>query len=296
MSKEYWFVIIASILYGAITPGGQFFIDIGFSLFEISLYRVLFISLIILPVVLIKREYLIKKEMVFFFFVYGLIGALLELTQFAGIVLGVPVAIVVLLLYSQPIWTILFARIMLDETITQRKIISAVIAFLGVVVLLKSWEIKSVESALGIISSLLGGIVLSLWIIWGRKSGINKQHYLTTTIGWSGFSVIWLLLLWPIVTLFIHQPKIIQLSARFPLEYWPQFLIFGFIAGVVPHLLFYRGIQKIHASIAGIILLLEPVSATVLAAILFNQPIGLNIVLGGGLILVSNYLVITKPE
>ena len=296
MSKEFWFVIVASVLFGAITPGGQFFIDIGLSLFEVSLYRVLFISLTILPVVLIKREYLIKKEMTFFFVVYGMIGALLELTQFAGIVFGVPVAIVVLLLYSQPIWTILFARIMLDEPITKRKIASAVIALSGIVVLLKSWEIKSADSALGIIASILGGIVLSLWVIWGRKSGINKQHYLTTTIGWSGFSAIWLILLWPIVNLFIDKPSIIQLSAELPLQYWPQFLAFGFIAGVVPHLLFYRGIQKIHASIAGIILLLEPVSATVLAAIIFSQPIGLNIISGGGLILLSNYLIISKPE
>lgn len=296
MSREYWFVIIAAVLYGAITPGGQFFSDIGLSLFEISVYRVLFISLIILPIVLIKREYLIRREMLSFFAIYGLIGALLELAQFGGIVLGIPVAIVILLLYSQPIWTILFARIMLNESITLRKIISAAIAFTGVVILLKSWEIKSFDSALGIICSLLGGIILSLWVIWGRKSGINRQHYLTTTIGWSGFSVVWLLLLWPIVGLFIHKSSVIRFSGEFPLEYWPQFLLFGFIAGVIPHLLFYRGIQKIHASIAGIILLLEPVSATVLVAILFSQPIGLNILSGGGLILLSNYLIISKPE
>jgi DME family drug/metabolite transporter len=73
-------------------------------------------------------------------------------------------------------------------------------------------------------------------------------------------------------------------------------LVFGFIAGVIPHLLFYRGMQKIHASTAGIMLLLEPVGATLLAAILFSQPIGLNILSGGGLILLSNYLIISKPE
>jgi drug/metabolite transporter (DMT)-like permease len=295
MSREYWFVIIAAVLYGAITPGGQFFSDIGLSLFEISVYRVLFISLIILPVVLIKREHLIRREMLSFFVIYGLIGALLELAQFGGIVLGIPVAIVILLIYSQPIWTILFARIMLNESITLRKIISAVIALSGVILLLKSWEIKSVDSALGIICSLLGGIILSLWVIWGRKSGINRQHYLTTTIGWSGFSVVWLLLLWPIAGLFIHKPGIIRFSGEPPLAYWPQFLLFGCIAGVIPHLLFYRGMQKIHASIAGIILLLEPVSATVIAAILFSQSIDINIVAGGVLILLSNYLVIGKP-
>ena len=67
--------------------------------------------------------------------------------------------------------------------------------------------------------------------------------------------------------------------------------IFAIIAGIIPHSLFYKGVQKIHASIAGIVLLLEPVSATILAAILFLQPISLNILSGGALILFSNYLI-----
>lgn len=292
MEKEYWFVILAAILYGTITAGGQFFVNLGLSLFEISLYPIFFMTLIFLPVFLFKRQYLIKKEMLLFFIIYGLIGALAELAQFGGIVLGVPVATVALLLYSQPIWTVIFGKLMLNEQITIRKIIAVGFSILGVILLLKSWNIESVGSIEGIISALLGGIFLSLWIIWGRKSGISKQHYLTTTIGWAGFSTIWLLLLWPIVAFFANEPTIIRLSTHFPLQYWLYLVVFAIIAGVIPSLCFFRGVQKIHASIAGIILLLEPVSAIILAAILFTQPIGLNIVFGGALILFSNYLVI----
>ncbi len=296
MSREYWFVTTAALLYGTIAAGGQFFINSGLSLFEVSLYRVLLISLILLPVVLVKRQYLIKREAIYFFTVYGLIGAFLELTQFAGIALGVPVAIVVFLLYSQPIWTVPLARLMLDEKITVRKILSVVTAILGLSVLLKSWDIKSFDSMAGVTCALLGGIFLSLWIIWGRKSGINTQHYLTTTIGWSGFSVIWLLLLWPITALFIQEPSIVELSLHSLANHWVNFLIFGLVAGVIPHLLFYRGMKNVQASIAGIILLLEPVSATLLAKITFDQPIGLNVLWGGCLILLSNYLVIRESK
>ncbi|HWP92217.1 MAG TPA: EamA family transporter [Thermodesulfobacteriota bacterium] len=296
MSREYWFVTTAALLYGTIAAGGQFFINSGLSLFEVSLYRVLLISLILLPVVLVKRQYLIKREAIYFFTVYGLIGAFLELTQFAGIALGVPVAIVVFLLYSQPVWTVPLARLMLDEKITVRKILSVVIALLGLAVLLKSWDIKSFDSMAGVTCALLGGIFLSLWIIWGRKSGMNNQHYLTTTIGWSGFSVVWLLLLWPITALFIQEPSIVEFSLHSLSDHWVNFLIFGFVAGVIPHLLFYRGMKNVQASIAGIILLLEPVSATLLAKITFGQPIGLNVIWGGGLILLSNYLVIRESK
>ncbi len=296
MEKEYWFVIIATILYGTIIAGGHFFVNLGLSLFEISLYRVLFISLILLPVVLIKRDLLIKKSALFFFIIYGLIGAFLELSQFGGIAFGIPVAVVALLIYSQPIWTIVFGKLILKEKITTRKVLAVFIALAGVFLILKSWDIQSPKSLAGVISSLLGGIFLSLWIIWGRISGISNQHYVTTTFGWTAFSVAWLLLLLPIANIFIKEPIVIRISTDFQSIYWLYLAIFAFIGGVIPHLFFYRGVQKIQAGVAGIILLLEPVSATVLADILFNQPIGINIIIGGALILVSNYLVIHKHE
>lgn len=283
--------MLAAILYGTITVGGQFFANLGLSLYEISLYAILFVSLILLPVVLIKRQYLIKREMLPFFIIYGFIGALLELTQFGGIVLGVPVAVVALLLYSQPIWTTLFGKLMLREQITNRKVLAVVFALAGVVLLLKPWNIESVGPIAGIISALLGGLFLSLWVIWGRKSGIDKKHFITTTFGYTSFSVVWLLLMWPIVAFFIHEPNITRLSINFPFQYWLYFLIFALISGVIPHSFFYKGIKKIHASAAGIILLLEPVSAIILAVILFTQPIGFNILSGGALILFSNYLI-----
>lgn len=291
MEKEYWFIVIAAILYGTLTVGAQFFVNLGLSLYEISLYPILFISLILLPVLLIKRQYMIKKEMILFFVVYGLIGALLQLMQFGGIVLGVPVAVVALLLYTQPIWTTIFGKLMVKEQITPRKIVAVGIALVGVVLLLRPWDIEAVGAPTGIISALLGGMLLSLWIIWGRKTGINKQYNITAITGWMGFAVIWLLLLWPIVSLLIPESNIMRLSVNFPLHYWFYLIIYTLLAHLFSYLFFYKGVQKIQASISGVIMLFEPVSAAILAAILFIQPIGFNILSGGALILFSNYII-----
>jgi drug/metabolite transporter (DMT)-like permease len=291
MEKEYWFIVTAAILYGTLTVGAQFFVNLGLSLYEISLYPILFISLIFLPALLIKRQYMIKKEMILFFIIYGLIGALLQLTQFGGIVLGVPVAVVALLLYTQPIWTTAFGKLMIKEQITPRKVVAICIALAGVVLLLRPWDIGSVGAPTGIISALLGGMFLSLWIIWGRKTGISKQPSITAVTGWMGFAVIWLLLLWPIVSLFIPESNITRLSVNFPLHYWFYLIIYALLARLFSYLFFYRGVQKIQASITGVIMLFEPVSAAILAAILFIQPIGFNILSGGALILFSNYII-----
>jgi drug/metabolite transporter, DME family len=292
--NHYWYVILAAVLYGSITAGGQFFVNLGLSLFEISIYRAFFTSLILLPVVFIKREYLIKKEMLSFFAIYGLIGGLLELATFGGIALGVHVAIVTLLLYTQPIWTIMFGRLLLREGITTTRLIAVVIALFGIILLVKPWGIENVESLTGIVVSLASGVLLSLWVIWGRKSVIQKQHIVTTTIGWTGFSVIWLLLLWPIFYYFFPYAVITGIRVNLPMAFLLFLVIYALIGGVIPHLLFYRGFKKIEASVAGILLLLEPISASVLAALFFGQPIGLDVMIGGALILVSNYFVIRE--
>lgn len=290
MKKELWFIIIAAILFGTITVGGNFFANLGLSLYEISLYPMIFMSLFFLIIILVRRQYLIKKEMLLFFITYGLIGALTLLAQFGGIILGVPVAIVALLLYSQPIWTTIFGKMILNEKVTVTKILAVVIALAGVLILIRSWNIERAGSSTGIIFATLGGIFLSLWVIWGRKSAINKQHYITTTAGWAIFSAFWLLLFWPFANFVAQDSIFIRLSMDLPLNYWLYIMFFTLIASIIPSLFFYKGIQESEAFIAGIILLIEPISATILASILFAQPIGLNIILGGGLILFSNIL------
>jgi len=97
------FIVIAATFYGTITVGGQFLANLGLSLYEIAILPISVISIPMSLIVMFKREFLISRGVLRFFIVYGLIGGILHVTQFGGIVLGVPVAVVVLLLYTQPI-------------------------------------------------------------------------------------------------------------------------------------------------------------------------------------------------
>ncbi len=244
MRKEYLYITIAAIFWGTITVGGKFFADLGLSLYEISVYRALSVSLITLCIILYKRKYFIKKSMVPFFLIYGLLGALLDLTSFAGIVLGVSVAIVSLLIYSQPIWTTIFSRFMLGEKITKSKIIAIIVALAGVLFLLRIWDVGTIGSLAGVICAVLGGIFLSLWVVWAKKSGIDNQHYITAMIGWSFFQFLWLLILWPLVSFFIHDQTISRLSFNVLGQYWYLFLLFASISGILPYLFLQAASRK----------------------------------------------------
>ncbi len=289
MKKEYLMISIAAILFGLVIFGGQFFINLGYSVYEISFYPVAFAALLLLPVVLIKKELMIKKRMLGFFVIYGIIGAAVSLMQYIGLAFVLSVAMVSMLLYTQPVWTIIFGKFMLKEKVTKRKVLAVIVAMTGIIALLSPWQAESMPNIKGVLSALLAGIFLSLWFIFGRKSGISKNHYLTTTFGSVFFTSMWLLIAYPLISTFFHEPMF-----RLSFELSPKLLllfIFGFVTMVIGISLFYKGLEKVEASKAGVIALLEPVSATILAAIFFAQPITIPILIGGALILASNYIV-----
>jgi len=286
-------IAASAVLFGTVTVGGSFFHRSGLSLYEIALYPLILTFLMLLPVLVRGGRYVPRREMVPFFAVYGLIGALAELAQFGGIVLGVPVATVALLLYTQPIWTSLLGKLLLQERITGRKALAVALAFGGAVVLIRG-ELGTgggVRDVRGIAGATLGGVFVALWVVWGRKSGIHRQHSVTTTLGWSGFSAAWLIVLWPVFFAITRDRALSRLSLSFEGKDWLLLAVFALIEGVLPMLLLFRGLQTVPASTAGILLLLEPVSASLMAALFFRQPLGLHTLAGGFLILLSNSLV-----
>jgi drug/metabolite transporter (DMT)-like permease len=296
MRKEYWFIILAGVLYGTITPGGQFLMGRGLSLYEVTFYRSLLVFVFLLPVVLLNLSYMPKKNMIPFYAVYGLVGGLLELLLFTGLALGVPVALAVLLLYTQPVWTVFIGRLLLEERITLVKLGSIFLGLSGTAILLESLGTGRTGAVTGIAAALAAGMLLSLWVILGKRSSLLSQHYITTTFGWSGFASLWLLLLLPLFELLVRDRRLTNLSLGLSGADWIYLLAFTLLGGAIPHLLFYRSLERISASVAGIILLLEPVSATVIAWIFLSQSIGVYTLLGGVLILLSNYLIIRSER
>jgi len=175
MQKEHWYVITAGILAGTIIFGAQVLVNLGLSLYQIAILPLLF-TIFLLPIIILKKECKIKKSMIKIFMLYGLIASFAAIAEFLPVVLGVPVAVIVLLLYTQPLWTIILSKFILDEDITKRKILAMLIVLAGTLILINPFNIDRIGSVLGVIIALFGGITLSLWIIMGRVAGKKEYH------------------------------------------------------------------------------------------------------------------------
>ena len=165
----------AGVLYGTITVGASLLSKNGVPVLAISFFFLVF-SLVVLAPFALKKGFSGRIKRAFrFLSAYGAIGAFLVLSQFTSLSLGVSPPITALLLYTQPIWTVLFGRLFFSERIDISRAGVIILALVGALFVSdpfsQSAQINLQGSLLvGEIIALLGGVFLSGWIILGKQA------------------------------------------------------------------------------------------------------------------------------
>lgn len=291
--KGYSFVAFSGILFGFIIFGGQIFANIGLSLFELSTLPYVFSLLFLLPFV-IQKKFWVEKKNFSILIIFAIIEVLCTIFQFAGIIFGASVAVVVLLLYAQPLWTTIISFFFLKEKVNRWHILACGLVLLGVIFLVNPAELFTSKSLLGILAALLGGVFLSLWVIFGGLSSKRKIPPISIKFYAAVISLVILFFVFPILSLFYNSPNVTNFSLGWPLWVWGALALYNLFTITLGHILYFTGSKYIPAVSSGIILLLEPVVGVILSVIFLAQPLTIPIIVGGCLILLGNAIVIVK--
>jgi len=292
-TKGYFFVALSGILFGCIIFGGKVFSDLGLSLIEISTLPYVFTLFFLFPLI-IQKKYWANKKNWLLLIIYGLIGGCATVSQFAGLVFGASVAVVVLLLYSQPLWTTIISFLFLKEKINKYQIVACCLVIFGVIFLVNPSQLFESKSLLGVVFALVGGIFLSLWVVGGSVASKRKIHPITIKYFETSFGLLFIVLFFPILLFFSSDPLVVNFSLNHSLFIWVLLIGFNLFVVTIGHMVYFYGSRFIPTTSSGIILLLEPITGVLLSVIFLSQPITLPILIGGFLILVGNVLVIVK--
>ena len=292
MQRDYWFVIAAGIICGTIILSGSLFFAQGVSLFEMATLPFAFALLFLLPLIRGRRLNWIKSWRILLF--YGIIQGASVLLEFSPLLFHVPVAVTVLLLYTQPFWTVLFTFLFLKERITRLHIISSLLVVLGCVVLLAPWNSVSAFSIVGVTLGLLGGLALTGWIMVGSVLSKRSIDPVISNFAETAIMLLMLVLLYPFLHLLLPEVSVTSFSLQWSWQVWLGFIGFALITQVAAHLLYLYGTRTVPTATAGVIMLLEPVSAALLSLLFLGQILTWNILVGGVVILFSNYLILKK--
>lgn len=300
--KYYLSLIIAAICFGSIAVFAFFLTLFGVSSTQQTFFRILFTAFYLfcgLGVWFRFRNISIRSEHITLFIFYGLIGVCAPLfTYITAIAIGTPVIVAVSLAYLYPAITLLLARIFLNELFNLKRIIAVICSISGAIAI--STPIISeylAIPALGIILSASTALFLACFMVVGRKLGGYEDYSPLVTTFWGYlFGSLWMGVILFGLQFLIIDPRIVGFQLVLPIPVWVLLLGFALIATAIPYTLTNYGMKQIDASIASIILLLDPVSSVILGIILMGQVIIFWQLIGASLILIATILIALEQK
>ena len=188
---------------------------------------------------------------------------------------------------ATPAFIVLFARIILKEELTIRKIIALFLSTLGVFIVI-GWDIKAGSYFLGsviLVGAALTWALLSIYV----KLASKYQSSLTITT----YAVLFALIFTTPFMLWENSGNIIFINDTTILL---GILYLGVISTAGAFFLWNKGMELMDAGIGSIFFFFQPVVGSFLGWLLLNERLNLNFFLGGIFIIIGVLIVTIKKE
>jgi drug/metabolite transporter (DMT)-like permease len=286
--KYYFYIALSGCIFGSVSLFSALLRDRNVSSLQQSILRVFFAMILLSPIAIRNRTAMSKNDMGFFL-LFGLIMALLGFLENTAIALKTPVAVVVLLMYTQPVWTALISRLFLGEQLNTKKGCAILLSLAGIGLITEFWR-ESISSMAGPAIALFSGFLLSCEFIFSKLSRQKNIHFTQSLFLSYVFRLIFTILLGFLLSFFISDPAIMGFTLSQKTHTWILLFLYGLIPMFVGMMILFFSIKYVSATSAGIILLLEPLSAVFYSFLFLGESIRTLTIVGGVFILVSSLL------
>lgn len=282
MKKAYFFVVLTAFLFGTMEVACK---AAGSQLdpFQLTFLRFAIGGLILLPFAIIE----LKKS-----------GTRLELKDFltlAGVgALGIPLSMVFfqlgimhsnaatasVLICINPFFTMIFAHFFTEEKLNKNKILVLAIGLVGLVFMIKPWNIQEGNTVLGIIYMLFAAVFFGAYTVAGKvsvqKMGIMAQTSISFILG---------SLILFIIILVTGKPVIEGVDDNLILVMYVSIFVTG-----IGYFSYFKAIKYSDAATGSLAFFIKPAIAPVMAVIFLKETILWNTYIGIGFILLASYM------
>ncbi|WP_274585137.1 EamA family transporter [Neisseria leonii] len=261
-----WQIIAGAVCWGTLGLLGSRINRAGFDGSEVAAFRIVLAGVLLSAALpwfwpFLRRIGLRRLPVLAAQSAIGMLG--MSLCYFAA-VSRVGASLAVALLYTAPVWSLLFARLLLGEPVTRRSLLLTLVAALGVALTMSGGA--AAEPA-GIAFGLGAGICYALYGVLGKRAMTGSPP---VVVFFCSITISALLL---VLSPDTHQ-AFARLAAQ-PLPVWLSALGLALVGTVGASALFMKGLQKMPATRASVFTVFEPFTAVVLAALLLGERLGL---------------------
>ena len=278
-------VLISALLFGLVHPGSKWIMEQHISLLPFCTLYIGIRLLAQIPLAIRSGNWKIEsRRELYLLLALGGVGATLQLSEFFGISAGLPVPVVTFLVYSHPIWTALLGRIINGEPLTKTTLAKVGVALIGILLIFRPDQILSQD--IGKLMAPLGaGFMIALWVTLSNRAAKAGVQSLKISFYYDLFGALILFSLWSKTPgrYFAEASHFMSVPSQAI-----SMIIYSILIGFVPNILFYRGSKTISSIAAGLILLAEPVVATLTSTLVWHDPLGPLFFVGAAFVLFSN--------
>ena len=286
--KAFIYIVLAGILWG--TSGIFFNVlqRLGFSAVQMSAMRGGVSGIVMLIYAFFNRK-LFKvtlKEFIIFAFsglsVFGTAASYYAAIGFSN------VSTAVILMYTAPVFVMIYSVAFLGEKLNLPKIISVILMIIGCA--LVSGVIGGVKfSFLGVALGLLSGVSYSAYNIFTKIEMMHNSNSASATL--------YCFLVMGTIAFFASNPKqMAELTMMCPGKTVPLIIGIGIVTCVLPYFLYTLALRDIPAGTASALGIIEPMAATVFSVVFLNEKLSVFSVCGIILILVAVVILNRNPE
>ena len=192
----------------------------------------------------------------------------------------------VVIVYTMPLWAMLFAWILLKETPSRKQLYGLGLGVFGLFFLMGQ-DFKNLPNAhLGATCTLVGAVSFGLGTVWMKRK--NWQNNPTVIAGWQ-----LVLGSMPVIPLWFFLGEETNWNALTP-EIWASFLFLILIANVLAYFAWFRVLAVFPASTSGLGTLAVPVVGLLASYLLLDEPLGWHEIISASLIIFALFLTLRQ--
>ncbi|MBU7592057.1 DMT family transporter [Metabacillus halosaccharovorans] len=264
----YVYILSGAALWGMIGLFVTFLYEAGFSPTQVVAIRAISASIFLLFFVFWKKRDAIKIKLSDskYFVGTGVISIVFFNWCMFEAIKETSISVSSVLLYTAPAFVMIFSRFFFKELFTIRKILALIITFIGCILVIGLFQ-NTTESVTiyGLLVGLGSGFFYALYSIFGKFALVKYSSVTVTTYTFvfAAIAITPFSGLWHIGTIFTN------------LEVWLSIIGLGLFSTLLAFLLYTKGLESVESGRASILATVEPVVATLIGFLVFQEKLSL---------------------
>ena len=283
MNKYSFSTILSGILWGIISVFLKPLVGLGLTSIQVMFFRGALSALVLLVFLLIKDRALLKvaPRDLWTFLGTGVLSLTFFSLCYFTTIIEVGTSVAVILLYTSPIFILIFSRFLFKEKITLLKVAALVMTFAGCI-LVSGIAGGGSMTARGFIIGLGAGFGYALYSIFSRYA-LAKYSFFTVIFYTFVFSAVSIL---PFCGL-VGAGEASGLSQAFTPHAGLLLAGISILCTVLPYFFYTYGLSGLETGKAAILVTVEPLVGTLVGFLLWKEEVSFAKVAGIVLILVA---------